>query len=210
MDTRVITLKDLWELFLRRFPAMLLAATVGIWGLFFYAKLIQEPEYESTATLYILRQSGGEDYDDFSLALKVVDDSAYVLKSHAVLDEVIRQLNLDMTVRELDERVSTENPEETRILEVTVRAESPEQAKAIVDALCAVGEEKIAQTLGIAYVQVFEPGTVAKENCNALGIQMYVLASAVAAVAVYGMSFVAFVMYGEKKPAPRKRAGRYE
>ena len=97
------------------------------------------PQYASTATLYILRQADGatasDASSDFSLALKVVNDCTYLLKSHTVLDEVISSLNLDMEYEDLYDCVSTSNPEDTRILEVTVKASMSLEQRILIRAI---------------------------------------------------------------------------
>ena len=159
-NVRVVTLRDLWSIFIRRLWIMVLVAAVAVAILFTIVQLTFSPMYSSTATLYILRQ---EDYDtssntssDFSLALDVVNDCTYLLKSHAVVDEVIDALNLEMSYEDLTEAISTSNPDDTRILEVTVEAESPELAKEIVDTLCEIGQENITDAMGFQQVNFYE------------------------------------------------------
>ena len=146
-NIRVVTVKDLWYIFVYRLWVMALAAVVAVGGLFIINRVTFVPAYSSTATLYILRQNEatatGNSDSDFSLALKVVNDCDYLLKSHSVLDEVIQELNLETDYKTLSKSVSTSNPENTRILEVTVESDSPENAKRIVDAICEIGQEQI-------------------------------------------------------------------
>ena len=145
---KVVTLKDLWDLFLQRLWVMVLAAVIAVAAFGFFKLLTYTPMYESTATLYILRQNdesttSGDASSDFSLALKVVNDCTYLLKSHTVLDQVISELGLNMDYEVLYERVSTYNPSDTRILEVSVEAEDAAKAKQIVDKICQIGPDVI-------------------------------------------------------------------
>lgn len=186
---RSVTLKDLWDLFVHRFIIIVLAAVVAVGALYGVNTVTYVPMYESTATLYILRQadesiSSGDVSNDFSLALKVVNDCTYLLKSHTVLDQVIVDLGLTMTYRELYEAVSTYNPDSTRILEVTVEAESPELAKRIVDRICELGKDNIAEAMGFEQVNLFEYGVLNRVPCNKMSIITYVLVGMIAAVLV--------------------------
>lgn len=81
------------------------------------------PKYEAKATLYILKQDASKTAasSDFSTALSVVNDCAYILRMESVLDEVIEELGLNTNYSTLRSRISTSNPEETRILEVRHR-----------------------------------------------------------------------------------------
>lgn len=194
---RVITLKSLWELFLRRLVLIVLGAALTAGGVFLIRMTNYEPEYTSTATLYILRQdekTSGDAADDFSLALKLVNDCTYLLKSHAVLDEVINALDLDMTYQELYSRISAANPANTRILEVTVTEKSPEEAKRIVDSLCTIGPEKIDAVMGLKQINLFEYGTLNHAPSNAVDLRWCALAGLAAAVVIYSAFLIRFLL----------------
>ncbi len=197
-DARVITLKDLWSILVRRLWIMAAAAVVCVLGTFLVAKLTYTPQYASTATLYVLRQDGegttaGAD-SDFSLALKVINDCTYLLKSHAVVDQVIADEGLDMSYDDLYDAISTANPTNTRILEVTVEADTPEQAKAIVDRLCQIGQEKITEAMGFRQVNFYEHGTLETEPCNRTSWLLYAIIGVSVMVAVYVGFLIAFLV----------------
>lgn len=190
-----LRLSDLREILIERFFIIVLMGLVAISGLFVYGKFIQTPAYTSTATLYILKQGTNSRYDseaseDFSLALNVVNDCTYSLKSHAVLDKVINELNLDMSYRDLNRSVSTFNPENTRILEVRVTNESPELSKRIVDRICTVGAAKIEDAMGFKQVNLYEYGIIDNKPSNRIRISEYVLAGFFAAA----FTFLIFVL----------------
>ena len=195
----MVTVKDLWDLFVQRLFVMVLAAVIAVAAFAGINMMTYDPLYESTATLYILRQSGedassGDASNDFSLALKVVNDCTYLLKSHTVLDETINQLGLTIDYEDLYERVSTYNPSDTRILEVSVEAETPEEAKRIVDTVCQIGQESIASAMGFEQVNLFAYGTVNDEPSNRTSILVYLLVGAAAAVLTYSAFLVVFLL----------------
>ena len=198
INMRAITLKELWELFVRKLLVVVLVAVLVGGGALAYNIVTYTPEYESTATLYILRQNEstttGDAADDFSLALKVVNDCTYLLKSHAVLDEVISTLDLNMNYKELYSRVSTRNPENTRVLEVTVSADKPELAQTIVDTLCTIGQEKIDAVMGFEQINLFELGTLNAKPSNGYNIINCVLYAVAAAVLTYSAYMIYFLL----------------
>lgn len=193
---RIITLKDIWDIFTRKFWVMILAAILVMVLLYGYEMLTFVPRYTSTATLYILKQNtngnttNSDTTEDFSLALDVVNDCTYLLKSHAVLDQVSDMLSLDISYEQLSRSITTANPEKTRILEVTVEGDSPEQAKKVVDCLCEVGAKKIEEAMGFQQVNLFEYGTLNREPANMLGIKVYIMVAFFAAA----FTFLAFVI----------------
>lgn len=196
MSMRSVTLKEMWGVFVRRLGIILLAAVVVTAGMFLGIQLTYTPRYESTATLYILRQNEGEaaSASDFSLALNVVNDCTYLLKSHSVLDETIDTLGLDMTYGELYRWVSTSNPDGTRILEVRVEMESAELAKRVADTICTIGTERIGKAMGVDQVSIYEYGILNQEPCNRTGMGSYVLAFVMAAVLTYVIFLIGFIL----------------
>lgn len=197
LELRVITLKDLWDIFRQCWLIMLLSAVLVTGGFMLVNQLTFEPQYEAKATLYILREENTEENrssDDFSLALKVVKDCDYLLKSHSVLDEVIVQQNLTMDYEELYQKVSTSNPTDTRILEVTVQADTPQSAKNIVDSICEIGTVKIEEAMGFQQVNLYEYGIMEFEPCNRTSITTYLVLAMMMLVLVYAAFFLLFLL----------------
>lgn len=195
---RVVTFKDLWDLLVRRI--LIIAAVAVLGGILFFlgARALYTPEYTSKATLYIQRQSEsnsvGDASSEFSLALKLVNDCTYFLKSHTVLDQVITDLNLDMSYRQLYNSVSTNNPDNTRILEVTVTAQDPELAASIVNRICQIAPQVIENTMGHQQVTLFEEGRVNRTPTNQTGILVVLVVMVLLAVMTYGVFLVIYLL----------------
>ncbi|MBQ9746547.1 MAG: hypothetical protein IJW21_06960 [Clostridia bacterium] len=198
-NLKTIALKDLWDIFVKRIWIMLLAAIVAGGAFFAFTKLTYVPEYSSKATLYILNTdeegttSSGLN-TGITVASKMVSDCTHFLKSHKVLDSVITDLNLDIKHSDLAAKISTNNPTDTRFLEVTVKASTPEEAKVIVDAICDIGSFEINETLGINQVNLYEHGILNQNAVNKTSLTTYILVALVAAVLVYGIFFVMFML----------------
>lgn len=195
-NDRIVTLRDLWNILMQRMVILIVvAALVAACG-YIFAKVTYKPVYKSTATLYILRDGEhspstiGEANTEYTLALKVVNDCTYLLKSRSVVNQVISENGLQMTYEQLSKKITTNNPTSTRILEVTVAADDPELAKKTVDSLCAIGEAKIADAMGYDQVNVYEDGTLPKRPSNPVSLLLYLILGAAAAAVV----FVGFVL----------------
>ena len=110
------------------------------------------------------------------------------------MDEVISSLNLDMEYEDLYDCVSTSNPEDTRILEVTVKADSPELAKRIVDRICTIGSKRIEDAMGFQQVNLYELGTTDPDPCNSTRMLTFAFAGVVAAVVTYVIFLIIFLL----------------
>ena len=180
----------MWGIFLHRLWVILLVAVIAVAAVLTSASLTFVPRYNSVATLYILQQNQTKpdmDYEDFNLALKIVNDCTHLIKSHSVLDTVIKELELDISYGTLYDSVKITNPTETRILEVTVESDSPEQAKRIVDEICVVGTEKITEAMGFEQVHFFERGILNLTPCNRTSVLVYVIIGLVAMILTYSV-----------------------
>ena len=199
---QVITLRDIWELFLQRLVIILLVAAISVAVFYVYNSATYTPMYQSTATLYIAGDdayegtSSADAYNNYSLALKVVNDCDYLLSSRSVVDQLIQEMGLKVGYSVLQSRISTNNPSNTRVLEVTVEAESPELAKQIVDRLCEVGVDKINNDAMKRenYVQLYEYGNYSGLPCNGTPRVTYVIVGSVAAVLTFGLCLLFFLL----------------
>ena len=207
VEARTVSLKDLWKIFLQRFWIMAIAAVIAIGAMIVYVKLTFVPLYESTATVYILNSSDETNQslnNDFILALNLVTDCEHILRSHAVLDQVTAKMAEDSAFKgnvyeyeKMKKSITTNNPEDSRILEITVTASSPEEAKAIVDYICDIGAIKIQETMRLDQVNILEYGTLSKTPSNVVGMLFYLLIGFVAAIAVY-VVFLIFFLFDDR------------
>ena len=197
--TRIVTIKDLWQIFIYRLRIIVLIAAICVCGMFTFNAITFSPRYSSTATMYTLRQanenvSSNDIASDFSLALKIVNDCDFLLKSDTVVNAVKETLGLGEEYANLKNNIKTKNPSDTRILQITVEADSPEMAKKIVDALCVIGADSINDAMGFDQVNLFEYGNISYTPCNETPLLMYLLVGAAVAAVVYVIFVVMFIM----------------
>ncbi len=202
-SAKTVTLWDLWGVLVRNILAILLAALL-ITGVFVTVDMLNyTPMYQSTATLYILRQNNDNQTgssssvdSDFNLALKVVNDCNYILKMQDVVERVTKKLGVDAYISygEMVERISITNPENTRILEVTVQSEDAQLSKALVNALCDEGAAAIENIMGFKQVTVSEYGRENAQPCNKTGILTYCLVGVVSVLVMYIFFLIRFLL----------------
>lgn len=190
----VINLKDLWAILVKRLWLIVLVALLVVAGTGVYKTATYSPLYESTAMLYILPEDANST-SAFSLGLSMISDCTEALKSFAILNEVIDDLDLKVSSSTLRSRISTSNTSGTRVLYVSVKGDTPEQAKAIVDDICKVCADKMQKANNdIRLVNVFEQGTISGAPCNKTGKMIYIVAGALAAFLVYAVFIVIYLL----------------
>ena len=124
----------------------------------------------------------------------MVNDCAYILRMESVLDEVIEELGLNTNYSTLRSRISTSNPEETRILEVRAQALTPDLAVKIADSVCRIGTQRINDSMGFKQVRIAEEAQYNPVPCNKPGLKNYALIGMLAMVAVFGVYVVLYLL----------------
>ncbi len=201
-----LSISDLWSIFTSRFLIIIAAAALTFLVMLGIAVIKYKPEYTSTAMIYLIRQEnesapGNLSSSDFSLALSTVNDCKYLLTSHRVLDSVIEVLGMPITYNQLKSMIAITNPTSSRILEISITAPTPMDAKIIVDELCVIGAESIMNALGIDQVNIIDKGTYSQKPSNSMVTPITPAITLFVAVLVYGV-FVLMHIFDDKIKTP--------
>lgn len=118
-----------------------------------------EPTYTSTSTMLVLtKETTLSSLADLQLGTQLTKDYTVLITSRPVLNEVIENLDLTMNYKSLRQKISIENPEDTRILTISVTTNNAQQAKAIVDELAQVSSVFIGDKLEVTPPKIIEEG----------------------------------------------------
>ena len=158
-DEITIDLGELIGVLWGKIHIIILAGLVAALLAFAGTKILITPQYTSSTSMYMLTRtegSTGVTNSDLQTGTQLTQDYMELVKSRAVLEQVISVLNLDMTTTELSDMVATENKTDTRILTISVENEDPELAREIADALRETASVKIQEIMEIDAVNTIE------------------------------------------------------
>lgn len=143
-----LDLKDLFMELVSFWQVIVLALALGAVIAFAVSRFLMTPQYESTSELYVLSKSTTiTSLADIQTGTSLTNDYMVVVKGRPVLEQVIANLGLNETYRSLKNKVTLENPSNSRILMITVRDENPLVAKTIADKIAEVGADFIAMKM---------------------------------------------------------------
>lgn len=115
---------------------------------FSISKFLLVPKYQSTSKLFVLTKSTSiTTLADIQTGESLTNDYMVTVKGRPVLDQVIDNLGIDETYNSLKNKVTLNNPSNSRILEITVQDEDPQRAKMIADEIAQVGSAFIAEKM---------------------------------------------------------------
>ena len=185
---------DLLELFYalrHRWWAILLALVIGAGAAGVYTKKLIAPHYQSTSMVYVLsKETTLASLADLQIGSQLTKDYSVIIKSRPVLQEVIDKQNLDLTTDELGEMITIDNPNDTRILSITVEDIEPMRAKVIVDEVTKSASNYIGDIMEMVPPKVIEEGTVSDKKASPSNGKNAMIGAMLGIVLVCGLTVV--------------------
>ncbi len=157
-DFEINVFEILWAFWKRIWCIALVAIICGVAG-YAYTKSTSVPTYKAGAMIIINNKPEDRTYltsDLINTSKELANTYTIIIKSHTVLDEVIKDLNLDISYESLCKIVSVSTVEETPVLKINVSHTNRAVAVAIVDKILAFSPDVIVETMNVGSVNVIE------------------------------------------------------
>lgn len=123
--------------------ALVFAIVAGV-----YTSFLVTPMYQATSTIYVLsRRDSAINMSDLQIGTALTSDYIKVFNMWEVLEEVISNLNLPYTYKEMRDMLYVSNETGTRMLDITITSPSPTEAAAIANEYAKVASQYIADTM---------------------------------------------------------------
>ena len=188
-----INLKEVYSYFKSRLLWMLLAIVVIVIIGNVYTILTRVPMYQSNTTIVLVGESKkGYSQTDSQLNQNLIGTYSEIITSRKVLQQVIDNLKLKMTVDELSKNITTSSVEDTEIIRITVNNEKKKMAVKIADEVADVFSEEIQDIYNLENVAIIDKAEEADEPYNINYVKDNVIYLMIGIVLSFG---VVFVMY---------------
>lgn len=167
----VIHVAELIQVFIKKLWIIVLVGALFAAAGYGYGAMTKEtPMYLTTSKLYITGvESAVPSAAGINLGQQVLNSYIEILESRPVLEQVIENLNLNMTYRELQNCISEYIPAETCMLEISVTFPDPEWAKKVADELVVVSAARALEIMGCTAPTVYEEAYIPTEPYNLYG-----------------------------------------
>lgn len=162
-----INLRDIFYAWKRRIFIILAAGVLAGCICCCYITLFVTPLYSSTATILVLTQDeSSATVADLQLGPEIAADYSILISSRPVLEETVENLGLDMDYAQLNAELDITNPENTRLLQLTVTDEDPVLARQLVNELASTASKYISEKVGVAPPKILEEGELPSARSN--------------------------------------------
>lgn len=164
-----LDVKELGKLLWKRAWIILLCAVIAASAMFLYTKAFVSPMYEAQVMIYINsspdRESVGLTTSDLTAASRLVGTYVNIMKSNAVLEEVIAKSGVKLAADQIREMLFVEMVEETEVFWVSVISPNPQMSADIVNTIADIAPEKIVQIIEGSSAKVIDYAQIPTEQC---------------------------------------------
>ena len=185
-------LSYLWKNVAILIAALVITATAG----FVISKFLMTPMYESTSMIYITGSSGGSVANlmsELQAGNALTADYQTLATSRPVVERIIDDLKLDTTYELLKDRISTDNPTNTRILSITVTDEDPDMAKTIVDDLTGVMIDQVAEVMDVNKPNIVQKGELPVDSSSPHVLKNTIISGFIGLLIAMMILFLSFI-----------------
>ncbi|CDO03688.1 Capsular polysaccharide type 8 biosynthesis protein cap8A [Oceanobacillus picturae] len=194
-----ISLKEIFGVIKKRlllilalvFGAALIAAAVSYFVL--------TPTYESSSQ-FIVNQ-GQQDpevqynVNDIRANVEIINTYNVIIKSPAILDEVVEELNLPYSSSALGDKLQVSNAENSQVVSVTATDENPERAVNIANATVSIFKENITEFMNVDNVSILSEAELSENPTPVAPNPVLNIAIAVVLGAMVGVGLAFLLEY---------------
>lgn len=158
-----ISLRELMETIRKRLNLIVLItmAAVLISGIVSY--FVITPIYQSSTQLLVNQTKSDQPMynpGEIQTNLQLINTYNVTIKSPAILDQVNEDLGLDMTVSQLNQKITVQSEKDSQVVNVTVQDSDPNKSAQIANQIAAVFQKEIVDIMNVDNVSILAKAEV--------------------------------------------------
>lgn len=202
-----ISIKDFFIYLKHYILAFILMIGLFVGGMATYDIVFKKPVYQAQTTIVIAKSDSSNNsaatLNDVNASQKLTTTYGEIAKSELVLNRVVENLELDVSVKDLSRNLTVKPVEDTSILSVTVKDLDAGQSARIANEIADVFSEEVSKIYKLDNVSQLSIAKVPEKPANNTLTRDLILAAVVAMVIVTGFVFLRFylddtVKYGDE------------
>jgi capsular polysaccharide biosynthesis protein len=192
MEQTELDLREIFRALRRRLWLLLLLPTVAALTAGVVSYTVLEPVYSAQTTLWVIKDGSGQiNYNDLLLNRNLTKTYAEVAQSRAVMVDVKRRLQLpDLTVEQLQAKLTVNPVKDTEILSFAVEDTDPQMAAKLADAVALAFQDQIRSFMKVENVVVVDRAAVPASPIKPRPMLNIAIALVLGAMAAVGLTFL--------------------
>lgn len=192
-----INLKDLFSYFVKRIPIIIIVTIIALIIGLIYSTKIQVPMYHGTTTIILVQKQNDKDtsyayQNELNINEKLVTTYSQIIKSRRVLDQVINNMKLKTTAKELAEKIDVTSVTDTSIIKVSVSDKDSKRAVMIANEVANVFKKEISNIYNLENVSIVDNAIIEEKPYNINILKELLIAGLAGIVLSCGTLFVIY------------------
>ena len=168
-------ISEFFKYYLSKIVIVLLITGIGLVGSIYYTTKMQVPIYKSEAKIVLTNQSATITQNDVVLNKNLISTYREIIKSRRILSQVISNLELDLTVEELNKKVKVSSANDTEMIIISVFDESKDLSADIANEIANIFKKEIVDIYKIENITIVDRAVVATEAYNVKPLKQYLI-----------------------------------
>ena len=193
-----INLKELFDYFVSKWFMIVIAAVAAIVLGSVYTVFFKTPLYNSYTTMVLTTNNENTNINqsitssDITLNKNLISNYRVIMKSHSILNQVINNLDLNMSTAELKKMVSVTTEDDTEIIRISVNSKDKNVSKDVANEIARVFSNDVARYYSIKNVAIVDYAEVSDNPYNISLLKTVILAMLIGVVLACAVIFVMF------------------
>lgn len=154
---------------------VVLCVLLGMLSAWYYTVKVQVAMYKSETSIVLANQNTDITVNDVSLNKNLLPTYREIIKSRSILEKVISNLNLDLTVEKLNKKINVKSQNDAEIIIISVKDEDKKKAQTIANEIAKIFKEEITKYYQVENVSVLDNAVEAEKPYNIDVIKQYLL-----------------------------------
>ena len=197
-----IDLKQIFGLLLSKALYIGIISVVCAILAFSYFQFMATEKYTSTTQIFVMDKSSDKvTSSDINMFSALSNDYLQLVQTRPVMEKVIAELGLDMSVDTLKGKVAATKQGDSRIISISVVDTSPVVAKRIADAVAKAAADQIYTVMEAELVNIVQPGNVPESPSSPAVMRNTLIAVILAVFVCCAVIIIRFIMDDTVKTA---------
>ncbi|MBR3252642.1 polysaccharide biosynthesis tyrosine autokinase [Candidatus Saccharibacteria bacterium] len=193
-----INIKDFFIYLKRYIWAFVLMILLCVGGILTYDLAFKKPVYQAQTTIVIAKSDNANNaaatLNDVNASQKLTSTYGEIAKSELVLNQVVDNLELGVSAKDLGKNLTVKPVEDTSILSVTVKDLNAEKAATIANEVADVFSEEVSKIYKLDNVSQLSVAKTPTSPSNNTLTRDVILGTVVAVALVTGFAFLRFYL----------------
>lgn len=191
-----IDLVELFYMYLGHIWQIVAVVVAGAVLALCYTAFFVTPQYKATAKIYVVSASNDSvvNLADLQIGAQLTGDYEELLTIHPLIEDVIANLNLNMSYKQLVNMISITSPPDTRLLYITVESPVATQSSEIANEIARLATEYLPEIMECSPPNIADAAITPNRPSSPSVSRNTLLGGLVAVVLYCGILLVKFMM----------------